>query len=291
MTHTTHKIIPALSVVDESYDSAKSAENYFLLLDVANDSLSFTIYDKTRNQFLCFEKYSHTVSDEQGLTHFLEQVFSQNRMLLQTFVLTRLSYQTEKFTLVPNALFDKEKCREFLAFNNALNDDDFILHHQIKSDDCTTVYAVKKGVHDVLTTLLPQAEWRMSCASILEYMSFLPESAGEKQVFVHVENSYFYFCVSEGRKLMLFNRYSYSNTEDFVYFLLFVCGQLSINLEQIEMNFCGNIERRSAYFEAAQHYVKHLKLSKRPAQYSFSYGFDKIPESAGFNLFNLLLCA
>jgi hypothetical protein len=289
MQQTANKIAPFPSVIDETFDASKSPEQYSLLIDVAGNAFSYAVYDKPRNKFIVYEKYLLPVSQENVGT-FLSQIYTQNSRLAGTYASVSLSFASQKFTLTPNVLFDKDRAASLLGFNNELDADGQVLFNKSRNDDYTCIFSVPGGFYRTVSALFPQAKWLMACTPIIEYMLLNNKNTTGKKMFFFLEKDYFFLCVTEGRKLLLFNRYTHTNAEDFIYFLLFVCNELSINTEEMELLLGGEIERRSPYFELALQYIKDVKICPRPAMFTFSYGFDKISTQAGFNLFTQLLC-
>ena len=96
--------------------------------------------------------------------------------------------------------------------------------------------------------------------------------------------------VLEEKKLIFANIFSYQTSEDFLYFTLFVCEQLKLNPENLDLLLLGEVEKNSAIYSILTKYVRNIKFGKRPEMFDYSYVFDGIASHFYFNLFSQALC-
>ena len=69
----------------------------------------------------------------------------------------------------------------------------------------------------------------------------------DNNLFVNVNTSYFELIILESNSLTFYNRFEYSNKEDFIYFILFTIEQLDLNVQKINSTF-NNLELHNILF-------------------------------------------
>ena len=107
-----------------------------------------------------------------------------------------------------------------------------------------------------------------------------------KKLFVHVQPSHFEAVTIDGKQLLFYNTFNYHSAEDFVYYLLFVCEQLQLNPETIDVILLGEIERNSTIYTLTQKYIRKIKFGERNDGAQYSYQLQTLPVHYYFTLFN-----
>ena len=97
-------------------------------------------------------------------------------------------------------------------------------------------------------------------------------------------------AVTEGKKLILLNSFLKNNNEDILYFTLFVCEQLGIDLEKTQFILTGEVEAESALFKLLFTYIRKINFADRNKTLSFSNKFNIVPPHFYHTLFSLALC-
>jgi hypothetical protein len=64
----------------------------------------------------------------------------------------------------------------------------------------------------------------------------------------------------KNQELLLFNSFSYSTPQDFIYYLLFTCEQLQLNPETIAVQILGNCSVEDANYKMAYQYIRNCSL-------------------------------
>ncbi len=281
---------PIVSLWDESFDE-QAVSQYHLALELSSSGLCFAVLDLTRNKFILFENYlfQKKIAAE-VLVDELRNVIFQKSFQTKNFKSVSVGFFSSKFTLIPSALYDQTLCDKYLEFNTPLLSAESILSDHIKSFDTHCVYALEKKTIEAIQKLFPNASLLHTLSPLLEILSASFKNVSGKNVIVHLQQGHFEMIVLEEKKLVFANTFSYQTSEDFLYYVLFVCEQLKINPEIIELNLIGEVEKNSAIFSILSKYVRNLKFGNRPEMFEYSYVFDGIPSHFYINLFSHTLC-
>jgi len=86
--------------------------------------------------------------------------------------------------------------------------------------------------------------------------------------------------------MLFYNSFNYHSAEDFIYYLLFVCEQLHLNPETIEVVLLGEIEKNSTVYSLTQKYIRTIIFGERTDGAQYSYQLQTIPSNYYFTLFN-----
>ncbi|MBK7855253.1 MAG: DUF3822 family protein [Bacteroidetes bacterium] len=110
-------------------------------------------------------------------------------------------------------------------------------------------------------------------------------------ITVNVSHTLFDLIITEGKKLIYYNSFTYQSTEDFMYYILFACEQMQLNPESAVFYFSGMIEKNSALYLLAQKYIRNIRFTQRPDFCEYSYRFNEVPSHYHYRLYNQYLCA
>lgn len=281
---------PLVSLVDETY-SEELSSSYHLSIEVANNGISYAILDTIRNKYIVLETYAfQKTAGVEALAQEIKNLLEQKGNLGKAFSSVTISFFSSKFTLIPKALFDASLTDKYLQFNAPLLDSEAILTDNIKNFESQCVYAVNKKLLQVFQDRYPKAVYLHTLSSLLEILSSSFKNVSGKNVIIHLQQSHFEMIVIEEKKLIFANVFSYQSSEDFLYYTLFVCEQLKLNPENLELLLLGEVEKNSAIYSILCKYVRNVKFGKRSELFEYSYAFDSIPSHFYYNIFSQALC-
>jgi len=291
MPETAEKTGIPLSVKDERFDAARCAD-YCLSLQVEASALTVAVFDNIHGIYLALETHSFRNSNDlSALLPRLEKLCDGHEWLGNRFKRTDAMIVTERSTLVPSALFDPEKAAEYLQFNHHANSED-AKHEEIRIDhlrnlDARNLWLLPEGLERTLKKLFPGLRLCHYSTPLIESLLVANKNEQKKKVFAHVQQERFEILVLEGRKLHLYNTFKYRGGEDFLFYLLFVCEQLKLSPETLELILLGELTGDSTVAGLSKKYVRHVSFGERPVQAAFGKAFDVLPPHFHYNLFSL----
>lgn len=290
MIESKSRISPALNLVDESLD-AKLASSYHLSLVAGLDSLSACVLDTRRNKYLAINTWTFQgVYTWPALSEAFDSIVSKNKLLQSTFKSVSAAVVNNRSTLVPNALFDAGSKEKYLSFNHSTEAGEAIMADDLKSIEAKNVYAMSSALEKTLRAQYGNVKMLHHSTTLLESLMLQYKLQNARKVIVHVQLSHFEVVVLEGKNLLLYNSFAHQTSEDFIYYLLFVCEQMKLNPEQLELVLLGEIERNSAIYTILHKYIRNIRFGERTDSFEYSYKLDEIPKHFYYNLFNQYLC-
>jgi len=79
-------------------------------------------------------------------------------------------------------------------------------------------------------------------------------------MYINVSNQNLEIVVLKNKKLELYNIFSFTTKEDFIYYILFVAEQLKLNPEEINVILLGAIEKESELFTILYQYIRNVSF-------------------------------
>ena len=236
------------SYADDTFDLKKSA-SYHVSIELGPRSLAFCILDTLSNQYVALHQ-EEVVNDGMG------NASSQLLSLLQTheylnakFKSSSVLLASEKFTTVPNAIFDPAKAGAFLDFNidgvDSSKRDVEILSDKMEGIDAHNIYALSREILDKIKKSLPGVSIIHHTTSLITTLMGLYKNQNQEICFLHVQKGLFTIIVIKGNDLKLCNNFIYNTKEDFAYYTLFVFEQLKINPELVDTVLLGEIDKNT----------------------------------------------
>lgn len=284
-------IQPSENIVDEAFNK-ESAFHYDLFIQIGLDGLSFAILDSSRDKFIALQSYYfHTVQQESELFDKVRDILSGHTELFPgKFRRQILCIVHPKSMLIPKALYDAESLRELFQLNHSLQEGEDLISDQLQLTDAVNVFSLSSEWKDFLYENFPHSRVYHFSTSIIEGVLNRYKNSEEKILFIHIQLSQFEIIVTEGKKLIFYNSFKHFSSEDYMYYLLFVCEQLHLNPETIKVVLLGTIEKNSAIYLITKKYIRNVEWMERPDSFLFSYKFDDIAAHFHFGLFNQHLC-
>jgi len=286
------------SLADNTFDLTRSG-GYHLSIQFSTRDLSFAILDLERNKYVFLENIS--LDGAAAPAKEIKNAFEHNSVLKSKFKSASALGVNNLATLVPNPIYDDSKAADFLELNLerieslGITKESAIPEREICRDDLSELNSV--NLYYLSSELVALLRKSQSDISIMHYSSVLIKSAllryknqHVKKLLVHFHKDAFDIIVIDQNQLKLYNTFSYQSKEDFVYYILFACEQLSINPELIETEVFGEIDKHSEYYSLLYTYIRNITIAKRPDNFEYSHQFEDLPEHYYFNLFSQYLC-
>lgn len=292
MTETAVKsrITKGISIIDESFVRNRTA-NFHLSVQVGMDGFSFCIFDIKNNRYIALETFAFNgVRTNAMLVDAIHELILQNDTLNNIFKSVQVGIVNERSTLIPNALFEKGKEAAYLAFNHFTDKNESTSYYDLKSIEAKNIFALPEEIQAVFRKYFHNVKFNHHSSPLLESLLTSYKNSQEKQLFIHVQASHFEIVVIKGKELLFYNSFKHQTSEDFIYYLLFVCEQLKLNPESIELFLLGEVEKNSALYSIIYKYIRNVKFGTRSEIFGYARGFTDLPSHFHYNLLNQYLC-
>ncbi|PKD17973.1 hypothetical protein APR41_18260 [Salegentibacter salinarum] len=247
-----------------------------LSIQVSLDGLSFCTLNSTENKVVQYKKirFSQQI-DPLKLLEEIQKIYAEEKSIAEA-TQVKLIFDNALYSLVPEPLFKEENASDYLKFNTKILKTDFIAHEEIGITGIINVYIPYTNIINFFFEKFGEFEYQHLSTVLVENLLKLPK-AERPQMFAHIKNKQFELVVIENCELLLCNSFSFTEKEDFLYYILFTAEQLNLDPEKFRLILLGAISKASPLFKIAFDYIKHVELLET----SFSLNLEE--ELTGLN--------
>lgn len=290
------------SFIDEAFDE-KLTPTYHLAISIGVDHIWLAVNEKSliesfspsltttieqpKAKYIAFENFSlSNILDLDQLADSLDLFYKESLLFNHRYGSVACIIVNNSSTIVPSPLFDFSKKALYLGFNIFLQSDKNIEVDDLKNLEAKNIFALPSNLKNKLEELQTNIRFHHFSSLLIEGLLIQNKNQPNKKLFVHVQPSHFEVLVFEGKGLLFYNTFNYFSAEDFLYYLLFVCEQMNLNPENIELIVLGELEKNSDIFTLTQKYIRNIKFGERADESHLSYQLQTLPKHFYFTLFN-----
>ena len=235
-----------------------------LSIQVSLDGFSFLVKNELSQEVI----YSHQLPLPYQATPQLalvkmEQVFRDNKELQQNFKKVTVVYSNELYTVVPEALFDKEKLTDYLKYNAKLLKNDFIVYDEISQFDLVNIYVPYANINNFFFEQIGSFTFYHGITLLLQKV--LSQKTSTTTLSALVRSKSFDLVISQGNNLLLVNTFEYSNAEDFAYHTLFCIEQLKLDTEEVLLKLYGDLKKEDSIFKMLYKFIRNVEIINEAA--------------------------
>ena len=277
-------------IVDESFDR-NFTRNCTLCLLLLSHLLAYAVYDEEKRKFTV----SHSVYLESELENAqylaaIQSIISKDDLLHLPFQSVVIGIGSKASVLVPTTYYHNPAAGLFLSLQAQLIPDEAIRSDSISFLNAVLEYAIYEPLREYLENTFSNSVLYNANTSLLLGLERERPDRG-KAVYVFIQRHLFNIVVFEDGQLRFFNSYQFQSTEDFLYFILLVFDELSLDRETTPVVLLGEIVKESAIFNTVQGYLGNLQFGRRPRGFRYNRAIRELPGQFFYNLFALQLCA
>jgi hypothetical protein len=277
------------SFCDSSLEKNKS-DSYHLSILASRDGFSFTILDPYRSMYLAYCHVPFTMpADNRDLPDLFERQLKNEELMGLEYDTVYCIICSNKSTLLPAGLFQKEKIRSYFEFNHNLGDLDELHANYLKHLDAYLVFSVYHEIANVFVRYFPKAEIFNQATPFIED-ALLRKDVNNELVSAAFHSGYFDIIYIRGKQLILHNNVTYRNPSDLIYFILYVYDKLGLDTSKVPLELSGNIDPGDEAPEMIRKFIRNISYGKASKQYGYAQGFKKMHEHTYLNLCNLYHC-
>ncbi|WJJ95363.1 DUF3822 family protein [Algibacter luteus] len=244
--------------------------NIDLSIQISLSGLSFCILNTDTNTVIelrevIFEKRLNPLEalDE------LKSLFTKENALQSNFKNVIIIHDNDLATLVPKSLFNKNHLAEYLKFNSKILKSDFIAYDPIQENTSVNVYIPYVNFNNFIYEKFGAFVYKHVSTVLIENILQIEKESETPKVFVNISTNHFEILVTEKEQLNLYNSFSYSTKEDFIYYILFTAEQLNLDPESFQLVLLGDVDENNELYEIAYKYIRNISFGKRNSQYKY----------------------
>ncbi|TVZ14971.1 DUF3822 family protein [Maribacter sp. MAR_2009_72] len=239
------------------------ADKHFkkLSIQVSLNGLSFCVADTVTQHLIISDAV--VFSEEMNpmtLQAELVKLFKKHNLEQMAFDEVITVHRNTLFGLVPKSLFNEDNLLEYLKFNTKVLANDVLAYDEVENQDLIIVYVPYMNVNNYIYDLFGEFTYMHNSTVLLQSLMNNLNQDQEPVCYIHVKEVQMDVTVLNQRKLILYNSFTYSTKEDFIYYVLFVLEQLNLDPKTTNVKVFGTIDQDDPIFQLCHTYIKHLSI-------------------------------
>ena len=245
--------------------------NQELSIQLSLNGLSFCILNTDNNTVTYLKHFP--LEKKQTPFELLDRVkhnFNTEEALQKNFKKVNVIHINELATLVPKPLFNESLLADYLKLNSKILKSDFITFDEIMVNDTINVYIPYVNINNFIYDKFGDFTYKHFSTILIEELLNIEKHVNETKLFVNVSKTHFEIIVIKEGKLLLYNTFEYTTTEDFIYYILFTAEQLQLNPETVTLVLLGDIAKGDKLYSIAYKYIRNISFGSRFDNYNYS---------------------
>ncbi|MEL6606728.1 MAG: DUF3822 family protein [Bacteroidota bacterium] len=259
---------PLLAVKDRSFNTAALSQ-YHLSIHVHDTSFKISCVNPITTQCLFLETYNLPDGTMQQQVDAIATIYEDNLLLgAGDWSTVTLCNGSQQYTLIPQDFFQETTAADYLKFACPIgtNTVRYFTHSSI---NLAVAFAVeplllnwfeKTYEHTQLQTIHQASSLIEATLTYLqgENASLLP------QIIVFVGPNHLHIVIVQKDKLLYYNRFVYTSSDEFLYYILSVMSALQLDPSFHEVILAGSIGKGSVAYRKARRYIRKLSIIDKP---------------------------
>ena len=245
--------------------------NQELSIQLSLNGLSFCVLNTESNTISCLKHFpSEKKQTPFELLDSVKHIFNTEEALQNNFKKVNVIHVNELATLVPKPLFNEDTLADYLKLNSKILKSDFITFDELIINDTINVYVPYVNINNFIYDKYGEFTYKHFSTILIEELLNIEKHSNETKLYVNVSKTHFEIIVIKEGKLLLYNTFEYTTTEDFIYYILFTAEQLQLNPETFSLVLLGDISKENKLYSIAYKYIRNISFGNRFDNYNYS---------------------
>lgn len=260
-------------------------EDNCLSIQLSLDGFSFCVYHKIKNIVGAFGIYEfdNNIGSPFKQLESVKELFTKEKLLQLNYKSVFVTHFNNLVTQVPRPLFNKDRLAQYLQYTVKVLENDFIAYDELNNSEIINVYIPFVNINNFLLDTYDSFTYKHSSTVLIENLLNEYKNSEGSFCFVNVTAHNFEIVVIKNKKLELFNFFSFSSKDDFIYYILFTAEQLNLNPEEFELILMGDIEKESELYDVVYQYIRNVKFY---VPNNAALQLNEMPSHSHFTLLN-----
>lgn len=219
------------------------------------------------------------------------QPLTEIRRILETDVVVRspfrkinVSIDTPHYTFIPSEIYSPENQRTYLENVAAISNKDMVFADEVEELSLKNIHSIDSRWFDMLDVHFPSFYLYHTATTLLRRTRRI---VGENEVVVNVLPKSINIFVYKNNQFQIYNTFEYHSAEAFLYYILLMYQQFSLDKSQTPLTLLGGIMPNSSIYRLLSTYIRQIKFAKRTKYYQFSPKYSTVPQQFYFDLYSL----
>jgi hypothetical protein len=224
--------------VPDTLLNVTNSEKYNVSIRLWPDGLSFSGYIPSEKDSF----FSETVSldPEVSLVQSLKDIFFENACLSYVYNALHVISVSDKYTLVPDSVFSEKDKNQLFSYCFPVDKDSKVLAQPLTDFYSSLLFCMDNETYEFMVRSLIDPHFIHFLSPML--VDWRKKSLGcyPKQIYIVIQDTMLHIVCFEQGELLFMNSFGYETGNDIIYFIMYVCKQLSVNQLEDPVFFYGD---------------------------------------------------
>ncbi|MBS9768836.1 MAG: DUF3822 family protein [Flavobacteriaceae bacterium] len=231
-----------------------------LSIQLGLNGFSFLVYNTQKEEVIQEKEVQY--NGETPYLDWLKVKLASKETFRQEFSSTNLLFAPEKYTLVPNSLFEKEKIASLFSVSHPIEETEKILFEQTKEH--TILYAIPHNMQEVMEDFFPKYKQK----TVPYFLLKNAQNTKKWNVVFFIDYKKIYVAVFKENTIILSNSFQFQTKDDLLYYMLYIFDNFEIAIEQSTMQLWGHLAYCEMLKEKLSRYHNDICISAKNAYFS-----------------------
>ncbi len=239
----------------ENIDLAHS-EEYSLSIRLAPDGFSFCIYSDTDPSV--FHHQGTSLGNRLSPNDQIKKVIFDLGFFSQPFRKTSVTVVSPRYTLVPDAYYDRKRVRDLFQFNFH-QPDGSVLVDSVQEEACHILFELNGELHAFLARNLWNPCFRHHTGSLLRLFHAYDKDPERKSCFADFHDQSVTLICFSGERLLAVNTFPAVNVHDTTFFIVSLWDKLQLDQSADSFFLSGDVTSHNASVEILQRLIRKVE--------------------------------
>ncbi len=258
---------------DESFNLNKTS-TYNLTLHFSKDYYAYVLKDTIRKQFVAIKKGEYPEQKRTLITDKIKDAIKSDVYLNKSYKSVDIVFRSNKFTLVPTAIFNKQNIKTYFNFNNEIKPEDEIHFNKLNETQAVNLFVVPSAITTFLVNKFPEVKFFQHSSNIIELLIAESKKSNSEYPTFYINFSRDDFDIIAVKKgqLLFYNNFYYKTCEDYLFYFLNVIRNMEYNNDKIDVILSGEITPKMELYLNSYKYFANYKFAQ--VMNNFTYNFE-----------------
>lgn len=239
------------------------SENYIMSIRLRSDGLSFSVYNPSEKDSFLYKE----VSFERGRNYIssLKEIFFENEFFSWHYKKVNVICASYPYTIIPKELFQEKYKTEILTFTTSAVEK-HCLSNVLTNEHAELVFGIEDEVYEFCSRSLVNPYFVHHITPILPLLRKLSCNSLSKQLFVNLHRQSIDIIGYAQGSLIFINSFEYKQTEDIVYYVLYVWKQMGMSQQSDQLSLLGDPSACQDLNKILKDYIQYIKLLGMPSE-------------------------
>ena len=236
------------------------AGHYSLLFQLEELQYSYAVYEKRKGRLLVLRTVPFNSGNHPDGMNRLKVSINSDDILQAPFQEVRIGIVQAPFTLVPRVLFDEQLAQASLGLSAPIAADEKVLVNQIRGVFIKNIFSISEGIQQCMQEVFQSPKWYHAGTPLLEAATRNKDQFAGQQLLLDIKHGVLHILYYEKQELMFMNQFRFMNKEDFLYYVLLIAEQYSVDRETADLMLSGEIVPDSQLFGELWKFFKNISF-------------------------------